>query len=62
MCRDFLSPSLSAVLSERLAAGDRADHGAGSRPYLAHLQKPVLFSLVYEAVDDEPGLPVCLKI
>lgn len=36
--------------------------GLGAGPYLAHVQQPALFSLVYEAMDDEPGLPVCLKI
>lgn len=36
--------------------------GLGAGPYLAHVQQPALFSLVYEAMDDEPGLPVRLKI
>lgn len=36
--------------------------GIRAGPYLAHVQHPALISLVYEAVDDEPGLPVCLKI
>lgn len=29
---------------------------------LVHVCRPALISLVYEAMDDEPGLPVCLKI
>ena len=36
--------------------------GVRTRPYLAHIHEPALISLVYEAVDDEPGLPVCLEI
>lgn len=44
---------------QRLAA--RATK-TGAGPYLAHLQHPALIALVYEAVDDEAGLPVCLKI
>lgn len=45
-----------------MVMGRRAGHGAGSRAYLAHLQHPALVALVYEAVDDEPGLPVCLEV
>lgn len=48
------------VGSREQGAGQTVSLGAG--PYLAHIQQPVLFSLVYEAMDDEPGLLVCLKI
>lgn len=34
----------------------------GDGPYLAHVYHPVLFSFVYEAMDDEPSLPGHLKI
>lgn len=65
LCRDFVFSSSSTALAERRGrcqqAGGRTA-GLGADPYLAHVQQPALFSLVYEAVDDEPGLLVCLKI
>lgn len=42
--------------------GSGGSHRGYSSPYLAHVHQPALISLVYEAMDDEPGLPVCLEI
>ena len=36
--------------------------GVRAGPYLAHVYQPALISLVYEAMDDEPGLLGYLEI
>lgn len=36
--------------------------GLRARSYLAHVHQPALISLVYEAMDDEPGLLGHLEI
>lgn len=46
----------------KVSATSRAAAGLRASSYLAHVYQPALIALVYEAVDDEPGLPVRLKI